>query len=135
MPIPKMVGRLNKVGLNRVTKRLAPWLPDFGIVVHRGRRSGRRFETPVNVFATGDGYAFALTYGAGADWVKNVLAAGGCEVRIRGRAVELTAPQLVHDESRRYVPAAARPVLRALGVADFLLLERAPAGALPGPAA
>lgn len=134
MPIPTVVGRLNKVGLNRVTRRLAPWLPDFGIVVHRGRRSGRRFETPVNVFADGDGYAFALTYGAGADWVRNVLAAGGCEVRIRGRSIPLAAPRLVHDESRRYVPGVARPILRAVGVADFLLLDRAPGAGPAGPA-
>ncbi len=35
MPIPRMVGRWNKVGLNRVTLRIARWLPGFGVVVHR----------------------------------------------------------------------------------------------------
>ena len=84
MPIPRTVGRWNKVGLNRVTRRIAPWLPGFGVVEHRGRRSGRRYRTPVNVFATEGGYRFALTSGPEADWVKNVLAAGGCELRTRG---------------------------------------------------
>ena len=37
MAIPKTIGRWNKVGLNRVTRRIAPWLPGFGVVVHRGR--------------------------------------------------------------------------------------------------
>ena len=77
MAIPRAVGRWNKAGLNRVTRHIAPWLPGFGVVVHRGRRSGRRYRTPVNVFATADGYRFALTYGPDTDWVRNVLAAGG----------------------------------------------------------
>ena len=29
-------------GLNRVTRRVAPWMPGFGVVAHAGRRSGRR---------------------------------------------------------------------------------------------
>jgi hypothetical protein len=56
MAIPRTVGRWNKVGLNRVTRHIAPWLPGFGVVVHRGRRSGRIYRTPVNVFATEGGY-------------------------------------------------------------------------------
>jgi hypothetical protein len=67
MPIPRTIGRWNKVGLNRVTRRIAPWLPGFGVVVHRGRRSGRPYRTPVNVFATDRGYRFALTYGPDTD--------------------------------------------------------------------
>ena len=69
-------------------------MPDFGVVVHRGRRSGRLYQTPVNVFATEDGYVLVLTYGPDTDWVKNVLAAGGCELRTRGRAIRLTSPRL-----------------------------------------
>jgi deazaflavin-dependent oxidoreductase (nitroreductase family) len=122
MPIPRTVRRWNKVGLNRVTKRIAPWMPGFGVVVHRGRRSGRRYQTPVNVFPTEDGYVFALTYGPDTDWVKNVLAAGGCELRTRGRAIRLISPQLFHDESRRSIRPVERQVLRIIGVADFLSL-------------
>ena len=50
MPIPKVVARWNKAGLNRVTRHIAPWAPGLGVVVHRGRRSGRAYQTPVNVF-------------------------------------------------------------------------------------
>jgi len=67
MPIPRIVGRWNKVGLNRVTRHIAPWMPGLGVVVHRGRRSGRVYQTPVNVFATEDGYVVALTYGPDAE--------------------------------------------------------------------
>ena len=133
MPIPKVVGRWNKAGLNRVTRHFAPWMPGLGVVIHRGRRSGRRYETPVNVFTADDGYVFALTYGPDTDWVKNVLAAGGCELRTRGDTIELVAPRLFHDETRRGIRPFERQVLRVLGVADFLSLNPAPpAAATPG---
>lgn len=127
MPIPQIVGRWNKAGLNRVTKHIAPWIPGFGVVIHRGRRSARRYQTPVNVFTVGDGYVIALTYGPGTDWVKNVLAAGGCELQTRGHTVRLTSPCLFHDESRHAIRPFERQVLRVLGVADFLSLAKAPA--------
>jgi deazaflavin-dependent oxidoreductase (nitroreductase family) len=76
-------------------------MPGLGVVVHRGRRSGNTYQTPVNVFATEDGYILALTYGPDTDWIKNVLAAGGCELRTRGRVIRLASPRLFHDESRR----------------------------------
>jgi deazaflavin-dependent oxidoreductase (nitroreductase family) len=101
----------------------------LGVVIHRGRRSGRLYETPVSVFAAKDGYVFALIYGPDTDWVKNVLAAGGCELRTRGHATRLTSPRLYHDESRRGIRPMERQVLRLIGVADFLCLQTVPAGA------
>jgi deazaflavin-dependent oxidoreductase (nitroreductase family) len=127
MPIPRAVGRWNKAGLNRLTRHVAPWMPGFGVVIHRGRRSGRRYETPVNVFPAADGYVFALTYGPDTDWVRNVLAAGGCELRTRGRTVRLVSPRLYRDEDRRGIRPVERQVLRVLNVADFLSLTSAPA--------
>ena len=63
MPIPRRVARWNKVGLNRVVRHIAPWMPGLGLVVHRGRRSGREYQTPVNVFPADEGFVIALTYG------------------------------------------------------------------------
>ena len=130
MPIPRIVRQWNKVGLNRVTRHIAPWMPGFGVVVHRGRRSGRLYQTPVNVFATEDGYVLALTYGPDTDWVKNVLAAGGCELRAGGRVIRLVSPRLFHDQARRDIRPLERQVLRVIGVADFLSLK-APTAAVP----
>ncbi|MFZ0664809.1 MAG: nitroreductase family deazaflavin-dependent oxidoreductase [Acidimicrobiales bacterium] len=133
MPIPKAAGRWNKAGLNRVTRHIAPWMPGLGVVIHRGRRSGRRYETPVNVFTADGGYVFALTYGPDTDWVKNVLAAGGCGLRTRGDTIELVSPRLFHDVTRRGIRPFERQVLRVLGVADFLSLRPAStAAATPG---
>lgn len=122
MPIPKVVGQWNKAGLNRLTRHIAPWMPGFGVIVHRGRRSGRRYQTPVNVFRAGNGYVIALTYGPETDWVKNVLATGGCELRTRGQTIPLGSPRLFHDQSRSGIRPVERQVLRILNVADFLSL-------------
>jgi len=123
MPLPRAIGKLNKAGLNRVTRHVAPWAPGMGLIVHRGRRSGRRYETPVQVFPVEDGYVVALTYGPGADWTKNVLAAGGCELRTRGRTVQLTEPRLYQDATRQRIRPADRQMLRLLRVSDFLELK------------
>ena len=126
MVLPKRVARFNKVATNRVLGLLTPRLPGFGTVVHRGRRSGRIYRTPVNMFRTADGYVIALTYGPDSDWVRNVLAAGECEVETVGRTVHLTGPRLVHDEARKDMPSGVRHLLGLVGVADFLHLEPKP---------
>lgn len=125
MPIPLAVGRLNRVGFNRLSRPVAAHLPGFGVVHHRGRRSGREYATPVNVFATDGGYVIALTYGPRADWVRNVLAAGGCTLRTHGRDVRCVAPRLFRDPGRRVVPAPVRIPLGWLQVEEFLELRRA----------
>src|SRR4051794_31614926 len=75
-------------------------LPGFGILEYRGRKSGRVFRTPINVFRDGDDWIFALTYGSEVQWVKNVLAAGGCTLTTRGRTIELTNPRMFDDPTR-----------------------------------
>ena len=122
MPAPRWLARANRIGLNRVMLRLAPRMPGFGVVVHRGRRSGREYETPVNVFRHGDRISIALTYGRESEWVRNVLADSGCRLVTRRHELALTEPRLVRDESRRAVPTPVRVPLRLLGVADFLEL-------------
>jgi deazaflavin-dependent oxidoreductase (nitroreductase family) len=117
------MARFNRQVLNRLTRPLARHLPGFGVIIHRGRRTDRLYKTPVNVFRHDDDYVVALTYGPESDWVKNVLAAGGCELVTRGCCIPLVAPHIEHDESRRLVPAVIRPMLRLLRVADFLYLH------------
>jgi deazaflavin-dependent oxidoreductase (nitroreductase family) len=109
---------------NRVLGPAARRLPGFAIVHHVGRRSGRAFTTPVNLFRHGDEYVIALTYGADSQWVRNVLAAGAFEVETRGRIVRLANPVIVHD--RTLVPAGVRQVLGLINVGEFLRAQRQP---------
>jgi deazaflavin-dependent oxidoreductase (nitroreductase family) len=113
---------MNRRVTNRLLGGLSRRLPGFGVVVHTGRRSRRQYRTPVNVFRRGDRYIIALTYGSNADWVRNVLAEGGCRLETRGRTLHLSRPRLFHDESRRAVPAPVGLVLGIVNVSDFLEL-------------
>ena len=122
MPAPRWLARLNRRVTNPVLGRLAPHLPGFGVVVHTGRISHRIYRTPVNVFRRGQAYVIALTYGADSEWVRNVLANGGCALVMHGRRVELAQPRVFRDPSRRAMPTAVRAVLRLLAVSDFLEL-------------
>jgi hypothetical protein len=49
--------------------------------------------------------------------------AGDCELRTRGRVLQLDSPKVYHDETRSGIKAPHRHVLRLIGVADFLSLE------------
>jgi deazaflavin-dependent oxidoreductase (nitroreductase family) len=127
MPLPRAVARFNRRATNRVLGPLAPYLPTFGVVEHRGRKSGRLYRTPINIFPRPGGCTIVLTYGPQSDWVQNVLAAGGCHVETGGRRLRLVNPRVVHDETRRLAPRFARPIGRLAGIADFLLLDSDPA--------
>jgi deazaflavin-dependent oxidoreductase (nitroreductase family) len=127
MPLPRSVARLNRYLTNRLLGPLAPYLPGFGVVVHRGRKTHREYRTPVNVFRDNGTYVIALTYGPHSDWVRNVIAAGGCTLKTRGHTVRLTRPTLFHDERRRALPPPARLIGALADFSDFLQLELLPA--------
>jgi deazaflavin-dependent oxidoreductase (nitroreductase family) len=124
----RWVAAFNLAVTNRITGRFADRLPGFGILTHVGRKSGRVYRTPVNVFRAPEGFLIALTYGRESEWVKNIVAAGGCELETRGVAYRLSAPSIVHDPTRRRFPLPVRIVLRLIGATDFLQLStsRAP---------
>jgi deazaflavin-dependent oxidoreductase (nitroreductase family) len=124
VPLPKRLAKFNLVVTNRVLGPAARRLPGFAIVHHVGRRSGRRFTTPVNLFRHGDEFVIALTYGADSQWVRNVLAAGAFEVETRGRRIRLVNPVIVHDRS--LVPGGVRQILGAVRVGEFLRSQREP---------
>jgi deazaflavin-dependent oxidoreductase (nitroreductase family) len=113
--------------LNPVTRLFAGRLPGFGILQHVGRATGRTYRTPLLVLGRGDHYVIGLWYGSDAQWVRNVLAAGSCEMRLRGRAVRLVEPELFTDPARRPLPLLLRVAGRMLRVTEFLRLHRAPA--------
>jgi deazaflavin-dependent oxidoreductase (nitroreductase family) len=119
------MARVNRRVSNKLIIPIAPLLPGFGVVTHRGRRTGQVFRTPVSVFPRAGGVVFALIYGKDSDWTKNVMAAGSCELHTRGGTTRLVNPRLVHDETRAGIRPVERAVLRVLSVADFLVLDTA----------
>jgi len=97
-------------------------MPGFAMLTYVGRRTGKRYRTPVNVFHRDGRHVFALTYGREAQWVKNVLAAGTCEIEERGRTSRLANPELIVDPAGRLMPQPVRLFLQLQGVTDYLLM-------------
>ena len=133
MPAPRWVARANKVGLNRLTRFIAPWAPGWAVVVHRGRKSGRTFRTPLWAFRRPGGYVIALTYGPDADWVRNVVAAQGCDLHTRGRYYRAGNPRIYRDETAAAMPGMIRFLLRrVIRAPEFLSLDVSPQPATAG---
>ena len=123
----RQLAAFHRAVTNRIARPFAARLPGFGIVTNVGRRSGKLYRTPVNVFRATEGFLIALTYGRESLWVRNVLAAGGCELETRHVLYQLSAPTIVHDPTRRRFPLFVRIVLRLIGANDFMQLSTSPA--------
>jgi deazaflavin-dependent oxidoreductase (nitroreductase family) len=119
----RWLATINIAFTNRITSLFAGWLPGFGILTHVGRKSGKVYRTPVNVFRAPNGFVIALTYSSQSEWVKNVLAAGGCELKTRAKKHPLSAPKVVHDPTRRRFPIPVRVVLRIVGADEYMELS------------
>ncbi len=110
MLFPAWVDRLQLRYINPAVKRIARFLPTFAVVKHRGRKSGKSYETVVNAYRKRRVLAILMGHG-NADWVKNVVAAGEADVRLFGRNLHVT--------NARVVPAGADaeglPLIARLG--------------------
>src|SRR5689334_6707649 len=69
------------------------FLPLYGVITHRGRRSGKVFHTPVVVRPTSDGFVVPMPWGEQTDWYRNVRAAGECVIRWKGRDYSVCEPE------------------------------------------
>ncbi len=125
-PVLDAVRRFNKARTNpRVLKTAGTADSATALVRHSGRTSGRVYETPVDVVETATGFLIALPYGANADWVRNIVAAGSAAVITRGATVEVEAPLLVPTSTvADQLPRGTRAVVRVFGVAQCLQLTR-----------
>jgi deazaflavin-dependent oxidoreductase (nitroreductase family) len=104
-------------------------LPLFAVIQHRGRRSGRVYATPVGARPTADGFVVPLTFGAGADWFRNVQAGGGCVIRWKGAEYAVVDPEVVDWATARpaFYPVE-RVLMPLIGIEQFVRLRHAPAG-------
>jgi deazaflavin-dependent oxidoreductase (nitroreductase family) len=133
-PVVKVVLRPMTKVLNPLILRLAGrrHFRMAAKIRHVGRVSGRTYTTPVSARRSGDMVLIALTFGSQSDWSRNVRAAGGCSIRIRGEDYDVTHPQLLtRQEARPLVAAAFSPMERAgfrlLGIRQLMRLDVVPA--------
>jgi deazaflavin-dependent oxidoreductase (nitroreductase family) len=94
------------------------------VIRHRGRRSGRSYETPVGVVRDGDTYLIALPYGQRTQWLRNVLAAGEAVLVTEGRTVRVDRPEVIpaRDVADRFSRTDQR-MFRLLATTDCLRLR------------
>ncbi|ANI37957.1 nitroreductase family deazaflavin-dependent oxidoreductase [Mycolicibacterium vaccae] len=125
MQLPQWLARFNRYVTNPIQRVWAGWAPTMGILEHVGRRSGRRYRTPLTVFPTADGVAILLTYGPDRDWLKNITAAGGATMRRYGKSFDVVDPRVVtKTEAAPAVTGWMRPLFAVLPFEQAVLLDR-----------
>ncbi|MBV9480085.1 MAG: nitroreductase family deazaflavin-dependent oxidoreductase [Acidobacteria bacterium] len=120
----RWLAKINIAFTNRITRLFAGWLLGFGVLTHVGRKSGKVYRTPINVFRVPNGFIIALTYSSQSEWVKNVLTAGGCELKTVGKNYRLSSPKVVRDPSQRRFPFPVRLVLMIVGANEYMELSK-----------
>ena len=95
MQFPQRLARFNCYVASPIQRMWPGRLPPFGSAEHVGRRSGKPYRTPVNLFRTNadgkPGVPILLAYGPDRDWLKNV-AAGGGQLRHNGKTFGIADP-------------------------------------------
>ena len=125
MQLPQWLARFNRYVTNPIQRMWAGWAPSMGILEHVGRKSGKPYRTPLNVFATDDGVAIMLTYGPDRDWLKNITAAGRARIRHRGKMIEFADPRVMPKaEAAQSVKGFWRPIFARLPFEQAVLLTR-----------
>ena len=80
--------------INPMAVPLARVMPGITVIRHRGRKSGKSYETAISAYCKGNTVAIMLAHGK-TNWVKNILAAGEADLTLGGRAVHLVNPRIV----------------------------------------
>lgn len=120
MVFPPWFERFQIKYVNPALKPVVRYLPGTATIKHRGRTSGKPYETIVTTYRKGNTLAIALGHGK-TNWVKNVLAAGQADVELsRNRALHLINPRILpagfDGPDVQGLPALARMQLRLIGV-------------------
>ena len=100
------------------------WSPTFSLLKHRGHRSGRIYSTPVSALPRGGFFWIGLAFGEEAGWMRNVMAAGECELRYRGTDYRLVEPVVLErSAARSQLPAMLRIAGPVVGIHKVLRMR------------
>jgi deazaflavin-dependent oxidoreductase (nitroreductase family) len=125
-PVVDAVRRVNRSVTNpRVMRTAGSAQTQTSVIAHVGRKSGRAYETPVDIISTTTGLLIALPYGTRVDWLRNVVAAGSATVVTHGDRVDVERPTIVATaDVAALIPRRTLRTLRVLGVNQCLHLEK-----------
>lgn len=97
-------------------------------ITHTGRRSGKQYTTPVVAERITDGFVIPLPYGAGVDWLHNVLATGRASIRSQGEDFDVVQPEVIESESALpLLSAQRRRTFERVGIKQYLQVKDRPA--------
>lgn len=127
-PFRGLIRTSNKYLLNPLMLQLAGkkfWYAS--VIQHTGRRSGKRYATPIVADRVDDHLFVPLPYGTQVDWVRNVLHAGEATVVSKGRTYHAVAPELVDaTQALPELPRDRRRTFERVSIGHFLRMTIAP---------
>ena len=124
MHFPRIMRQVNRVFTNQIMGTFSWLVPPLATIHHVGRKSGRRYRTPVVAFRGADGFVIPMTYGRDVDWARNIVHAHGCEVVQMGRSTRLHNPRIVgFKAAEAHLPPLVRAPLRAADFPGYVLLD------------
>ena len=98
----------------------------FALLRHVGRRSGKRYETPIMVWRMKDGFMIVLTYGPNTDWLRNLQAADQGTLRWHKREYVFKRPEFIDAKTaRQALPPFIKFVLGLRGAHEYVKLADA----------
>jgi deazaflavin-dependent oxidoreductase (nitroreductase family) len=124
MHLPRFMRSVNRVFTNPILGTIAWVVPPLAVVHHLGRKSGRRYRTPVVAFRSRQHVVIPMTYGRDVDWARNLVKARSGELVQSGRQIRFRRPRIVGGEQAfPHLPAGIRPVLRAADFPGYVLAD------------
>jgi deazaflavin-dependent oxidoreductase (nitroreductase family) len=94
MIMPVWLERFQIKYVNPLLRPLSKRMPGFAVISHRGRTSGKEYETIVTAYRKGNLLAIGLVHGK-TNWVKNVLAAGEADIHVGRKDLHLVNPRVL----------------------------------------
>lgn len=115
----------NKYIFNRIILALAEsGRGPFSIVYHTGRRSGRTYRTPVLASYVDETIIIPLSYGEHVDWLRNVLAKGGCDIVRKHKRLTAINPEVIDAATALAIlPENRRNLFGRFKLEKFLRLD------------
>jgi deazaflavin-dependent oxidoreductase (nitroreductase family) len=94
MLIPVWLERMQIKYINPMLRPLSKRMPGFAVIKHRGRTSGKEYETIVTAYRRDRLLAIGLLHGK-TNWVKNVLTAGAADIHVGRNDLHLVNPRVL----------------------------------------
>ncbi len=112
MRVPRAVAKFNRLITNPLAVRFGGWAPLNGTLEHVGRKSGKTYQTPLNIFETADGFVVPIGYGLESHWVQNALAGGPLTVHKAGRTIPVVHARIVSKADAEPLVTRGRTMFR-----------------------